>query len=118
MMNVNFMELVKIVAICAIFAGTIAYMIVRSIQDYWLDSDEPVPVDDDYKEIIETAISPILLSGDSFKDGDKVYDMHNGVISTYCGTDDQGAICCYYKTEFSVCIYHTDIENLMKIATR
>lgn len=116
MMN---MELLKIIVVCTIFAGTMAYMVLRVIEDYWLDEiDEYASDDNDFEEVIETAIAPILLSGDPFKDGDKVYDMRNGVISTYCGTDDQGAICCYYKSEFSVCIYHTDIENLMKIATR
>lgn len=118
MNNLEFWELVKIIAVCAVFAGTMAYMALRAIQDYWLDDDEYVPDDDDFEEVIETAIVPILLLGEPFKDGDKVYDMHNGIVSTYCGTDEHGAVCCYYKSEFSVCIYHTDIGNLMKIAVR
>lgn len=114
--SLSVLELVGIITVCAGFAGTMAYMVLTAIKDYYLDSDiEDYYSDDDFEEL-EPDISPILLSGESFKDGDKVYDIRTSLIVTYGGSDEYGAICVYYKSEYNVRIYRTDIDNLIKVA--
>lgn len=114
-------EMLGAIAVGAVFAGIIAYL-VQWCWDYWqylssrgdelyFSSIELVEADD----ADETLPEPILTN-DELQIGDVAYDHTTSYIVTYCGKDEDGNSVCVKNDTDSVFVYRCDSKNLSKVA--
>lgn len=129
MNQVSVIEVVAAIICCAAVAGVFAYLFQWCWDEWHRLSELPDDEEDDesyystgWLDIPEPDENeplpwePVLLRNDAVEVGDKVYDTESHKVVTFCGKEDNKAVCVQQIGDSEINVYRCPMEQVVKVA--